>query len=745
MQNFTAGDLVQTTFATLAFAIFLLPPGYLLGLASNLFGMRTRSGAEQLLFSLAFSLAATPVVAVLLTRISSYAVTLTLFVLLALVAVFLLTRRWIHHRQTNAEVSQRVPAPAPVWSDVRRSTWLPLGMALAWFVLVQFSLADLQLGNRLYINYAAFDHSVRVSFVEAAARTGVPPRNPFYGLGTVPVLRYFYYWYVVCALPVRLFGLPARACFNASVFWSGVALAAMVPLFLKHFFGETQDVRRKSIIGIALLGVTGLDIIPYGLLAVSLARRYHTVLADMEWWEPNQVTSWIGSLLWVPHHVASLTACMAGLLVLSTIEEDQPLKETIWAVVVSALGFASAAGLSVYTTFPFALFMIVWTLLTLGQRRPRSFLAYLASGVLVSLLSLPYLQDLISKHINAAAGGGTATGAGGERFAFFAMRDYPAGMEFLANLGIRSEWLLDIAKLPMLAYVYILEFGFFALVVVLNWRRERQNPAGLNRQQRMAWTMFIVCLLAMSVIKSNTSGANDLGWRGMLSVQFVLLLWAVPVLYEAFFREHTESAAGPEASGAASSWLRAPWIKPLLVGTIAVGVASTALDLALLRFYAPWADTGKISRIESFLGDDGFGERTYWLRAGFGQLNRLSSPDTTVQYNPVRKEVQMAHLFSARQAIVGDAFCGSAFGGDTERCRQAFPYFATLFNNPAVVREWPLDQFCKEYQVNVLVATNVDPVWHDLYSWVWTRQIVVENPAMRAVRCGATSGSAAAP
>ena len=33
----------------------------------------------------------------------------------------------------------------------------------------------------------------------------------------------------------------------------------------------------------------------------------------------------------------------------------------------------------------------------------------------------------------------------------------------------------------------------------------------------------------------------------------------------------------------------------------------------------------------------------------------------------------MIHLFSNRQAAIGDAFCGSDFGGDREACRKVFP------------------------------------------------------------------------
>jgi hypothetical protein len=723
MQNFTAADLVQTTLATLAFALFLLPPGYLLGLASNIFGMRRRSASEQLLFSLVFSIAATPILAVLLTRISSYTVTLTIFLLLALVSVFALVRQ--------------LPQASATFSGVRRSTWLLLGMILVWFVVVQFSLADLQIGHRLYLNYVVYDHSLRVPFVEAAARSGVPPRNPFYGLGQSPVLRYFYYWYVVCALPMRLFGLRAKACLDASVFWSGLALAALVPLFLKHFFAETENIRRKSLIGIALLSVTGLDLIAYAIWAWS----YRIMPPDVEWWDENQVTSWLGSLVWVPHHVASLTACMAGLLALSSIEvsnieaEQASLRQTGWAVVLAGLAFASAAGLSVYVTFTFSVFMIAWTVLTLAQKRIRIFLAYLATGAFTVLLSWPYLLDLLSKSANTGTGS-AAAGVAGERFAFVAIRDFRPALVFLGNVGVHSTWLLELAKLPILLCIYAIEFGFFALILPLHWRRERQNPGSHSRQRRMAWLMFTVCLLTMSLLKSDTSGANDLGFRGMLVVQFVLLLWAAPVIHDLFFGRNAAAGSEPAAQRIDAPWTNARWLRVALVCTLALGVAATAFQLTWLRAYAPLADNRKLRRSDFTLGSRGFGERTYWLREGFGRLDELTSPSTIVQYNPVRDEVLIEHLYSTRQAVMGDPFCGSAFGGDAGKCRDAFPYFAIVFNNPEAVRNSNLDQLCDDYAVHVLVATDADPVWRDASSWVWTQPLLLANPKMRAVTCG---------
>jgi hypothetical protein len=704
MQNFTVADLVQTTLATLAFALFLLPPGYLLGLASNAFGMRRRCAAEQMLFSVAFSIAVTPVLAVLLVRIASYKVTLAVFLLLALISV--------------ASIIRQFRIPAGFFSRVQQSTWILLGMMLAWFLVVQFSLADLEIGRRLYVSYATFDHSIRVSFVEAASRSGVPPLNPYYGLGKIPVLRYFYYWYVVCALPMQLLGLGARACFNASVFWSGLGLASTIPLFMKHFLGESEHLPAKSVIGVGLLAVTGLDLIPYGAASF----YYHVVPADMEWWDPNQVTSWLGSLLWVPHHVAALTACMAGLLVFSTIDEQIPIGQRTWAVVISVLAFASAAGLSVYVTFAFAVFAVLWALWALSQKQIKTFATYLATAACSLLLSWSYLLDLLSKKVATGLDGT----AGRDRFAFFAMRDCPEVLELLGHLGVHNSFLLSLERWAVLPIVYLLEFGFFALILMLRLRRDRRDPGPLTRQRRMAWMMFTICLLTLSFVQSDSSGSNDLGFRGMLVAQFVLLIWSAPIVYNIFVRH----------DAAAQTGLVTPWIKPALIFTLVMGVAGTLYQLAALRAYAPLADAGKLRRTERFLGAPGFGERTYWMRAGFQRLQALTAPNSLVQYNPVRDEVIMAHLYSTRQAVMGDQSCESAFGGDAEKCSKVFPDFAVVFNDPAVARKWNLDVFCSDFQINVLVATDADPVWQDPDSWVWTRPTLLANPAMRAIPCG---------
>jgi hypothetical protein len=131
------------------------------------------------------------------------------------------------------------------------------------------------------------------------------------------------------------------------------------------------------------------------------------------------------------------------------------------------------------------------------------------------------------------------------------------------------------------------------------------------------------------------------------------------------------------------------------------------------------------------------------MREGYSRLDELTSSNTTVQYNPVRDEAAISHLYSTRQAAMGDAFCGSIFGGDGEKCRRAFPAIARVFNDPERARILNLDDFCDEFQIGVLVATDIDPVWQSHRSWVWLRSTLLANPSMRAVSCG--SGGVGSP
>ncbi len=702
MHNYMIADLVGTAGATLVFSILFLPPGFVLGWASNLLGFRGHSWSEKLLWSVVLSVAMTPILAVLVGRFLSVPAAIAAFLLLAGAAVALVAREC---RQGSS------------LSNTPRSTWIALAMMAAWAVVAMLSVIDLQFDHRLYVSVAVFDHSVRIPFVRAVARTGVPPLNPFNALGDkVPVLRYYYYWYVVCALPMRLAGLGARACFNASVVWSGLALAATIPLYLKRFFRETEALRRKSLIGICLLLVTGLDLIPYGALYLG----GHIALGDLEQWNPSQVTSWMDSLIWVPHHVAALIACMTGLLVLSTLDEHAEIRERIWAAIIAGIAFASAAGLSLFVTFTFAVFAVLWTIILLLQRRIRDFATFLAAGGVSFLLSIPYILDLSTQ---------SKVGHG---FVFFALRAYMPTYAWLQQ-WVRSPILMDCAKLPIIVGVYFIELGFFFCVAVLRFRHELGSTP-LTDQRRAAWVLFTTCLLIVTTMQSEASGNNDLGFRGILPVQFVLLLWAAPLVHDLFCR-HRLAASSPRI-GAVT--------KAVLAGTLLLGLLGTGFQLVLLRWYAPLVDAGGFQQTEGFLGKpQNVGRRTYLLRDGLAQLDKVTTPAFVLQYSVFSMNYFFLQLYATRQVAAAGEDCGTTFGGDFEKCQQARPYLRAAFQSPEHIRNWDMDRFCDAYHVNVLVATDADPVWRDRDSWVWSRKAVVANDSLRAIPCGTAGPSPA--
>lgn len=68
------------------------------------------------------SIAVTSILAVLLTRISSYRVTLAIFLLLAVISLSTLVRQF--------------PLSTGLFSSIRRSTGIMLGMMVVWFLLL---------------------------------------------------------------------------------------------------------------------------------------------------------------------------------------------------------------------------------------------------------------------------------------------------------------------------------------------------------------------------------------------------------------------------------------------------------------------------------------------------------------------------------------------------------------------------------------------------------------------------------
>jgi hypothetical protein len=697
MHNYTLSDFSGALLALGLFPVFLFAPGYVAGWAFNFCAFREKDLTERCLLSVPLSVSITPIAASIMVRFVSLSHAILIFV--ALTTVF---AGGLIYEARNRGNGLRIQ-----WD--RTTKFVSLGMA-AWAILAIVLLIDIQVGERLYLSTSVFDHCIRTAFSRSILKNGMPPVNPLFSPGghTIP-LRYYYYWYLVCALPAKMLGIDPRLAIYASCAWSGFALAAMVPLYLKYFMGHCGQLRRKSSLGIALFLVTGLDLLP---TIVYLLSPGHTVFPDMEWWDAAVVGSWVSSFLWVPHHIAALVACLMGFLLLWNVAPTARFGERAKASIIAALAFASAGGLSAYVSFTFGAFLIVWGVFVLIQRRWTELAMLAVAGVVAVLVSLPYLHDL---QMNGASG----------QFAVWALRWHSG--DSLEMVGIHSTLARNIGSILEMPLMYLLELGFFFVVgAVRLWNTVAQRKA-LSRFEIALWMMLGVSLFIASFLRSSVITANDLGIRSALLMQFVLLLWAAPLVYE-WSTTHGESLKGVLRS------LVKPWTLRLL---LILGIAATAYQVTLMRAYSFIHDNRAGSPDYRVPSKDLAGT-AYAIRTAFKVIDKTLPETAIVQADPWSHIYFPYPLYASRRAITSIPGCGTAFSG-TAYERDCYLYQLAIgkaFNYPEWLATKYVDSYCDRYSIDVLLVTSNDPIWKARESWAWQRPTLMANEWVRVIGCG---------
>ncbi len=208
--------------------------------------------------------------------------------------------------------------------------------------------------------------------------------KPVFFPGAPVGLRYHYYWLIQSALVENKFA-DARQALIAGTIWCGIGLMATVGLFLRFF--KIKGRKSSTTFAFALLLVTGLDILPALLfLVLYKCHLIGNLPPSMEWWN-DQVDGWLYSVLFEPHYVAGLIACLFGFLLIS--KDRLPL-----AAVIAGFAFATSVGASIYIGFVFAIFLATWAAIALWKRWYAEFLALSIAGVTALVCSLPFLASL---------------------------------------------------------------------------------------------------------------------------------------------------------------------------------------------------------------------------------------------------------------------------------------------------------------------------------------------------------------
>ncbi len=701
ISNYTLRDLVGIVEVLPVFGLVLFVPGYLLGTLFDLFSFRARGFAERILLSIVLSCSISPCIINVSCRFFSVQTVSIVTLICGFIFLIVLLFQW---RSIGWKVSIRLD-----WTTKASFT-----LGLLWLAICLISFPDLQLGERLYSTSATFDHAVRSAFIASALRTGAPPANPFFFPGHAIRSSYYYYWNVLCAVPAYITRAEPRIVLYASCFWSGLCLASLIPIYLKHFLKRNINLRLTTLFGFALLGITGLDLIPSLLI---LLFPHVKPYADMEWWDPVQITSWLDSLLWVPHHVAALVACLTAFLLSWHAVAAKRKTNRIPFIVLSAIGFSSAAGLSVYVTLTFAGFMVAWVAYLLISRRFATAAIYIGSGLLAVAISVGYLTDLLARN--------TDHGAVTTSLVSFTLRQLPGLFSpFVDVLGQHNKLLGLLLHWAFIFLTLFLELGIYFAVGVMQWKSDWKRRAHLSEEQKCLWCMVLVTLTVITLFRSTVIESNDLAWRGSMILQFALLLWTAIYLADRVTQ-----------NPALFQWKRLN-LSVALSTMLLIGAMSSLYQLFFLRTFNILHDRNNWhSELGMSSGADAFA-----IRKAYDALNKMASPNSVVQFNPQSK-TNLQFLIDSRyqqaDAIYPD--CGVAFGGSLAQCHALAAQLTRIYApDPSehLTKDDVLD-LCRSMKIDWLIVDAQDPIWTRTDSWIVNSAPAIDNQFVRIYHCSA--------
>ena len=707
-------DVLGSLVAVVAFAVVLYAPGYVVAYAVDLFGFRQMGFADRSLWGIACSFCVAPITAYLVGRGAGLNGICWLFALSAAVALLLLT----------------LTSNKTVWS--RRDRWVTALLACGWIAFVLLMLVDLQAGNKLYFSVVMADQSYRIAFTDAIVRTGIPPANPLYFAGAPAPMRYDYFWYVLCAAVVKLAHVSARQSFIASSIWAGFGLLATVTLYTRHFF---RWERRQRWIALGLLFVTGADLIP----AVGNAILQPTLNGDIEWWSVDPIDAWPDSLLWVPHHTASVLCCLLALLLLWRTRESISRGARHCAVALAAVAFASAFGLSVYVAFGFALLMLAWLLRLAALQHPQRlalFQRVAVAGILSALLLSPFLWELAAGHARTAVAIGSHTSSPATHlFSISVRRFIDSGL--LTGLPVFAAWnhahpvlLGQSIRLLLLLPGLAMELGLYGAVLVLLLLRKHRTPTR-DVDARDTSLFFVLSGLVMTIfLSSSVITNNDFGYRAVMLPQFFLTLLAADVLGSWW------------TAGSAQVVTITPGRRRLLYSLLALGVAGSLYGAVLLRAWLPIEAARPQSSFHDLPRD------AFEAREAFAALNKLASSNAVVAFRPIdapldrHGEVITADEFdqrikvmdTGRQMLNAERECATQFGGDPSQCPEIQQSSLQLYASPAPSADWARE-FCTRFGVQYLVISHHDPSWGSSTGWPATLPLVAQEPDLKILQC----------
>jgi hypothetical protein len=701
--NYTLQDTFSLLLAILLFTTVAVFPGFVLGWALNIFSFRRRTILAQYVIAIALSNALVPVILFLAFRFVSNSFGLGIILLFFFLWALL---------QIKSLSDNKLSFKLALYHK------MALAMGALWVVFCILLLVDIQIGQNLYFNAAAHDFTTRTALIEAITRTGIPLINPSYYPGHFEkITELYYFWYIPASVVDILGGhlVDARIALFAGITWSGLSLMATIATYLRVRNAESGvKAWRASMVGAQLLAVSGLDFIPVIAIMIAIRTMYGVLPFDarIEGWN-MPIMSWLNALTWVPNHVSGMAACMISLLaILSSLHASR--SQGLISVAIAGAAIGSSLGLSVWVALTFGIFMAIWSLALLFNRLQRPMVwSIAASGMVGLILVSQFLLEVLQSDGASGQAGGLPISLYVRRFSF---------------TGALAPGAREAAGILLLPVNYFFELGFFFVIALLWWKQRNKSADRRGNPYFLAETLLLATVvILLSFLKSTVLVINDLGMRGWLLGQFILIVWAVDIFNAA---PKDRFLLTPRLF---SSPHRSTRLNEFLAILLIVGMMTTALEAASTRFWAVWVDTGMTGVPNELSPDTNLGKRTYDARLAYEYIRDHTPQNIIIQNNPIVHIDRPSGLYGTRQMVIADR---TAYGVPAEIFKQMSTAIGGIFELENVQNWAPIDTACRQYSIQALVINDTDPVWSSLSKLSKQRTPLYVNQHYAVISCG---------
>jgi hypothetical protein len=345
---------------------------------------------------------------------------------------------------------------------------------------------------------------------------------------------------------------------------------------------------------------------------------------------------------------------------------------------------------------------------------PRYLAPILTAGFVAAILILPFFLDV-------------KPAAGAPSFFAFQTRPFVPITSLFHFLEIRSQLVWNLGYLLALPLGYLAEFGVFFLGGLWWLHARREHSPELIYRDHMIVGLGAVSLIVPSFVWSGMEISNDLGYRGILPAQLLLLLCTAECIATCWHRNSPDTSSD---LGARSHSHTPPGsLRHLFTTFLVVGIATNLLEIVILRGGIGTTSRDTIQVGEMFRPDTS-AERLYALRDAYNWIRHNTPRTAVIQENPIAWQMVALGQYSERRTIVYGSNPSYMVGEDHSEYLKTWTALSANFANADV-----LGSACENSGLGFIVLQSGDADWV-LHSGIpVSERMVFENRMTRVLRC----------